>query len=81
MLSITKVAAATALVVGMAACTSIPTFTQAQIDSGDAIRQLGKMAYDIALARAAKATSGCSKDKIRIRKEWRVATLKQFSVK
>ncbi|OIW29032.1 Di-copper centre-containing protein [Coniochaeta ligniaria NRRL 30616] len=59
----------------MAVSATIPTFTQAQIDSGEAIRQLSKIAYDTAMARAAKATSGCTKDKIKIRKEWRNMTL------
>ena len=49
---------------------TIPTFTQAQIDSGEAIRQLGKIAYDIAMARVAKSTSGCTKETVKIRKEW-----------
>jgi tyrosinase len=56
--------------VGTALAATIPTFTQAQIDSGEAIRQLGKIAYDNAMARAAKSTSGCTKDKVKIRKEW-----------
>ncbi len=70
MLAILKSAAAVALLAGMAISVTIPTFTQAQIDSGEAIRQLGKIAYDTAMARAAKATSGCTKDKVKIRKEW-----------
>lgn len=70
MLSILKTAAAVALLAGMAISATIPTFTQAQIDSGEAIRQLGKIAYDTAMARAAKATTGCTKDKIKVRKEW-----------
>jgi len=52
------------------ALSAIPTFTAAEIDSGAAIRQLGKIAYDNAMARVAKATSGCTKDKVKIRKEW-----------
>jgi tyrosinase len=70
MLSIMKLAAAAAVLACTAISSTIPTFTQAQIDSGDAIRQLSKIAYDTAMARAAKATSGCTKDKILIRKEW-----------
>ncbi|KAK0710839.1 hypothetical protein B0H67DRAFT_554906 [Lasiosphaeris hirsuta] len=75
MRSILKIVTATALLAGMAISASIPTFTQSQIDSGEAIRALGKIAYDTAMARAAKATSGCTKDKIKIRKEWRNMTL------
>ena len=48
----------------------IPTFTQGEIDSGKAIRELGRIAYENAMARAAKATTGCTKDKVRVRKEW-----------
>ncbi len=70
MLLIKKLAVATALLAGIAVSASTPTFTQAQIDSGEAIRQLSKTAYDTAIARAAKATTGCTKDKVRIRKEW-----------
>jgi tyrosinase len=50
--------------------TPIPSFTQAEIDSGKALQVLGKIAYDNAMARVAKATSGCTKDKVKIRKEW-----------
>lgn len=61
---------ATVALASTALAASIPTFTQAQIDSGEAIRQLGKIAYDNAMARVAKSTSGCTKDKVKIRKEW-----------
>jgi len=74
MLSVLKLVAAAALA-GMAIGATIPTFTQAQIDSGEAIRKLGQIAYDTSMARAAKATSGCTKDKVRIRKEWRNMTM------
>ncbi|KAK4164769.1 putative domain, di-copper centre [Cladorrhinum sp. PSN259] len=70
MLSILKLVTAVGLLAGQVLSAAIPTFTQAQIDSGEAIRQLGKIAYDNAMARAAKATSGCTKDKVKIRKEW-----------
>lgn len=70
MLSLVKTAAVVAVLAGTALGASIPTFTQAQIDSGEAIRQLGKIAYDTAMARAAKATTGCTADKVKIRKEW-----------
>ena len=52
------------------ALSAIPSFTPAEIDSGEAIRKLGKIAYDNALARVAKSTSGCTKDNVKIRKEW-----------
>jgi len=72
MLSLLKPVVALALLASTAISATIPTFTQAQIDSGEAIRTLGKIAYDNAMARAAKATTGCTKDKVRIRKEWYV---------
>lgn len=75
MLSILKPVVAVALLVGTAFSATIPTFSQAQIDSGDAMRQLSKIAYDTAMARAAKATTGCTADKVKIRKEWRNMTL------
>ena len=64
---------ASALLVGTvvsAPTAEIPKFTQAEVDSGQAIRELGRIAYDNAMARASKATTGCTKDKVRIRKEW-----------
>ncbi|KAK3389873.1 hypothetical protein B0H63DRAFT_105026 [Podospora didyma] len=75
MRSILKSVAAVAVLAGMTLSAAVPTFTQAQIDSGEALRQLGKIAYDTAMARAAKATTGCTKDKIKIRKEWRNMTM------
>lgn len=72
MLSLAKITAAAVVLAGTAIGATIPTFTQAQIDSGEAIRQLGKIAYDTAMARAAKATSGCTLDKVKVRKEWYV---------
>ncbi|KAL2264061.1 hypothetical protein VTK26DRAFT_2847 [Humicola hyalothermophila] len=53
----------------------IPSFTQEEIDSGYAIQELGRIAYENAMARAAEATSGCTKDKVRVRKEWRNMSL------
>ncbi|ERS98528.1 hypothetical protein HMPREF1624_05312 [Sporothrix schenckii ATCC 58251] len=75
MLSLVKTAAVVAVVASTALGATIPTFTQAQIDSGEAMRQLGKIAYDTAMARAAKATTGCTADKVKIRKEWRNMTM------
>jgi tyrosinase len=49
---------------------AIPTYSTADIESGKAIRDLSKIAYDNAMARAAKATTGCTKDKLKFRKEW-----------
>jgi len=49
---------------------AIPSFTAEQITSGKAIQQLGAIAYENAMARVNAATSGCTKDKVKIRKEW-----------
>jgi tyrosinase len=59
----------------LGALADIPKFTQADIDSGKAIKELGKIAFDPALARAATPTTGCTKDKVRIRREWRNMTM------
>lgn len=57
------------------ASTPIPTFSAQEIVSGSAIRQLSQIAYDNAMARAAAATTGCTKDKVKIRQEWCVAVV------
>ena len=49
---------------------ALPSFSASDIDSGRAIQDLSKLAYDTAMARVAKATTGCTKDKVKIRKEW-----------
>lgn len=56
-----------------AAPTALPSFSTAEIDSGRAIQQLSRIAYDNAMARVAKATTGCTKDKVKVRKEWLVS--------
>ncbi len=60
-------AAPTSTAQGLAA---MPTYASADVDSGKAMRDLSKLAYDTAMARAAKGTHGCTKDKVKIRKEW-----------
>jgi len=55
-------------------------FSAEDIDSGRAIQALGQIAYDNAMARVAKATQGCTKDKLKIRKEWYVITAISLSV-
>jgi hypothetical protein len=52
------------------ALAAIRAFSMAEVDDGSAIRELSKMAYDNAMARVAQATTGCTKDKVKIRKEW-----------
>ena len=55
----------------LGAPSAIPSFSAADIESGKAIQALGKIAFDNAMARVNKATSGCTKDNVKIRKEWR----------
>ncbi|KAH6620753.1 hypothetical protein B0J18DRAFT_491132 [Chaetomium sp. MPI-SDFR-AT-0129] len=59
----------------LAAPAEIPQFTQEEIDTGVAIRELGRIAYENALARVEGSTEGCTKENVRIRKEWRNMTL------
>lgn len=56
----------------VAALADIPQFTQEEIDTGVAIRELGRIAYENALARVEASTEGCTKENVRIRKEWYV---------
>ncbi len=73
------------LLVGLAlsapAPPTIPSFSASEIDSGKAIQKLSKIAYDNAMARVAKAKSGCTKDKVKIRKEWLAGWERRLGVK
>ncbi len=71
-LALSAPAATTTVETAAAAATpAIPSFTVEEMDSGEAIRQLGKMAYDNAMARLAKVTTGaCTKDNVKVRREW-----------
>ncbi|KAI2604552.1 Di-copper centre-containing protein [Hypoxylon fragiforme] len=47
-------------------------FPQEDIDSGKALQEIGRTAYDTAIARLeAHPTAKCTKDNVRVRKEWR----------
>ncbi|KAI1384092.1 Di-copper centre-containing protein [Hypoxylon trugodes] len=46
-------------------------YPQEDVDSGKVLQQLGKTALDTALARLEGSTSGCTKENVRVRKEWR----------
>jgi hypothetical protein len=47
------------------------TYSQSDIDSGKALQQMGKSAYDIALKRLeASPSANCTKDTVHVRKEW-----------
>lgn len=45
-------------------------FTQEEIDSGDALKSLSKQAFDAAMARLPDSGEGCTKENVRVRKEW-----------
>ncbi|KAI8624806.1 hypothetical protein F5Y19DRAFT_467558 [Xylariaceae sp. FL1651] len=47
------------------------TYSQDDINSGKALQQMGKTAYDTALKRIENSTSVCTKDTVHVRKEWR----------
>ncbi|KAH9903835.1 hypothetical protein F4778DRAFT_101280 [Xylariomycetidae sp. FL2044] len=46
-------------------------FSQEDIVSGKALQSIGKTAYDNALARIGASAGTCTKDNVRVRKEWR----------
>lgn len=74
--TITKMRSLSLLVAGVllaghaAAAPQIPNFTQQEIDSGYALRELSRIAYENAMARVEKSTSGCTKENVQIRREW-----------
>ena len=45
-------------------------FSQEEIDGGDALKALSKQAFDAAMARLPESGDGCTKENVRIRKEW-----------
>ncbi|SPO01150.1 related to monophenol monooxygenase (tyrosinase) [Cephalotrichum gorgonifer] len=47
------------------------TFTQEQVDSGEALKSLSKQALDAALARLPESGEGCTRENVRVRREWR----------
>jgi len=71
--------AITAALLGLATAKPTPRSTAAysaeDIECGKALKDLGQIAYDNAMARVNAATSGCTKDKVKIRKEWRKMSL------
>ncbi|KAK8093860.1 hypothetical protein PG997_000545 [Apiospora hydei] len=49
---------------------STQEISQADIDSGKALTDYSKTAFDNAMARLDKSDTGCTKDNVKIRKEW-----------
>lgn len=45
-------------------------FTPEEIDSGDALKALSKQALDAALERLPESGEGCTRENVRVRKEW-----------
>jgi tyrosinase len=45
-------------------------YPPADIDSGKVLANFSKVAYDTALARIAAGKSTCTKDNVKVRKEW-----------
>lgn len=45
-------------------------FTQDEIDSGVALKDISKQAFDAAMARLPETGEGCTKENVRVRKEW-----------
>lgn len=45
-------------------------FTQEDIDSGAALKSLSQQALDAAMARLPESGDGCTKENVRVRKEW-----------
>lgn len=45
-------------------------YPQADIDSGKVLQELSKTARENALARLGKSSSTCTKENVRVRKEW-----------
>ncbi|KAK5630655.1 hypothetical protein RRF57_006370 [Xylaria bambusicola] len=47
------------------------TYSQDDINSGKALQQMSKIAYDTSMKRLEGSTSNCTKDTVHVRKEWR----------
>lgn len=58
---------------GAASVAAAQDFTQEEIDSGAALKSISKEAFDAAMARLPESGEGCTKENVRVRKEWRVS--------
>lgn len=58
---------------GAASLAAAQDFTQEEIDSGAALKSISKQAFDAAMARLPESGEGCTKENVRVRKEWRVS--------
>lgn len=63
---------AATLLLGQAITVPLTTqdFSQADIDSGKALADYSKTAYDNAMSRLGKSDTGCTKENVKVRKEW-----------
>lgn len=60
--------AATTLLTGGASQTY--EFSEEELISGEALKALSKEAYENALARLPESGEGCTRENVRVRKEW-----------
>lgn len=58
---------------------SAQDFTQEEIDSGDVLKVLSKQALDAAMARLPDSGEGCTKENVRVRREWQVVPRVEMS--
>ena len=59
-----------ALASSAARALDVPDYTQEDIDSGVALKDMSKIAKETALQRIAESSSGCTPENVRVRKEW-----------
>ena len=64
-----------ALASSAARALDVPEYTQEDINSGVALKDMSKIAKETALQRIAESSSGCTPENVRVRKEWCVLTL------
>jgi len=60
--------AATTFLTGVAAQTY--EFSEEELTSGDALKALSKQAMENALARLPESGEGCTRENVKVRKEW-----------
>lgn len=72
--------AASASLQGLALGQTTTKYSQADIDSGKAIQQMSKTAFDNAMKRLPASGPGCTKENVRIRKEWYVLSRENGNV-
>ncbi len=56
------------------------TYSQDDIDSGKALQDMSKTAYDTALKRLEGTQSSCTKETVHVRKEWCVSYVRSHRI-